>query len=73
MHGITPLSILRRTVRVGGVSLGGTMPGFGEKLKSHQVDDILAWVQSHWSDEIYRVWHERSEQASKPIQPINKG
>ena len=27
-----PLSILRRTVSVGGVPLGGTMPGFGEKL-----------------------------------------
>ena len=68
-----PLSILRRTVRVGGVPLGGTMPGFGEKLNSGQVDDILAWVQSHWSDEIYRVWHERNKQASKTIQPINKG
>lgn len=68
-----PLSILRRTVRVGGVPLGGTMPGFGEKLNSGQVDDILAWVQSHWSDEVYRVWHERNEQASKSIQPINKG
>ncbi|PLY12704.1 MAG: cytochrome C oxidase Cbb3 [Sedimenticola sp.] len=68
-----PLSILRRTVRMGGVPLGGTMPGFGNKLNSGQVDYILAWVQSHWSDEIYRVWHERNEQASKPIQPINKG
>ncbi|MCB1750630.1 MAG: cytochrome c [Gammaproteobacteria bacterium] len=68
-----PLSILRRTVRVGGVPLGGSMPGFGDKLNSRQIDDILAWVQSHWSDEIYRVWHERNEQSGKPIQSINKG
>ena len=39
-----PLSILRRTVRVGGVPLGGTMPGFDDRLNSQQIDDILAWV-----------------------------
>jgi mono/diheme cytochrome c family protein len=55
------------------VPLGGTMPGFGEKLNSREVDEILAWVQSHWSDEIYRIWYERNEQASKPIRPLNKG
>lgn len=56
------LSVLRRTIRLGGVRLGGTMPGFADKLNSEQIDDILAWVQSHWSDEIYRVWHQRNAQ-----------
>ena len=60
-----PLSVLRRTVRVGGVPLGGTMPGFSAKLDSDQIDHTLAWVQSHWSDDIYRVWHQRNAQASK--------
>lgn len=68
-----PLSVLRRTVRLGGVPLGGSMPGFADKLNPEEIDAILAWVQSHWSDEIYRVWHERDVQASKPIQPISKG
>lgn len=68
-----PLSVLRRTVRLGGVPLGGSMPGFADKLNPKEIDAILAWVQSHWSDEIYRVWHERNVQASKPMQPINKG
>ncbi|MCU7815854.1 MAG: cytochrome c [Candidatus Thiodiazotropha sp. (ex Lucinoma kastoroae)] len=68
-----PLSILHRTVRVGGVPLGGTMPGFAETLNTEQINDILAWVQSHWSDEIYRIWHERNAQANKPMQPIKKG
>ncbi|MCU7876492.1 MAG: cytochrome c [Candidatus Thiodiazotropha sp. (ex Lucinoma borealis)] len=68
-----PLSILHRTVRVGGVPLGGTMPGFAETLNTEQINDILAWVQSHWSEEIYRIWHERNAQANKPMQPIKKG
>lgn len=62
-----PMSVLRRTVRVGGVPLGGTMPGFSGKLNGQQIDDILAWVQSHWSDEVYRIWHDRNAQANKTL------
>ncbi len=51
-----PLPVLRRTVRMGGVPLGGSMPGFADKLNSQQIDDILAWVQSHWPEEIYKAW-----------------
>lgn len=68
-----PLPVLRRTVRIGGVPLGGTMPGFADKLNEQQIDDIFAWVQSHWSDEIYTIWHERNLQAGKPLQPLKKG
>ena len=67
-----PLSVLRRVVRVGSVPMGGTMPGFADKLNTEQIDDILAWVQSHWSDEIYRVWHKRNAQISKSRQQIKK-
>lgn len=54
-----PLSILRTVVVRGGAPVGGSMPPFGDKLDTQQIDAILAWVQSHWSDEIYRIWHER--------------
>ncbi|MCG8047279.1 MAG: cytochrome c [Candidatus Thiodiazotropha endolucinida] len=66
-----PLSVLRRTVKFGGIPLGGTMPGFGEKLKPQQIDDILAWVQSNWSDEIYAIWYERDQQAGTLL-PLQK-
>jgi mono/diheme cytochrome c family protein len=68
-----PLSVLRRTVRIGGVPLGGTMPGFADKLSAEQIDDILAWVQTHWSDEIYRIWHERNTQSESRLPSIKKG
>lgn len=57
-----PLKILRRVVNKGGVPLGGAMPGFEGKLSHRDVDDVLAWVQSNWSDEIYKLWYERNEQ-----------
>jgi len=57
-----PLSTLRRTVIEGGVPLGGNMPGFGDQFNSEQIDDILSWIQSHWSDEIYSIWNEQNAQ-----------
>ncbi len=68
-----PLSVLRRSVRIGGVPLGGTMPGFADKLTAEQIDDILAWVQTRWPDEIYRIWHERNIQAGSRLPSIKKG
>jgi len=68
-----PLAILRRTVRIGGVPLGGSMPGFADKLNAQQIDDILAWVQSHWPEKIYEAWDRMNNQAAKPPQSINKG
>jgi mono/diheme cytochrome c family protein len=60
-----PLSVLRRTVHRGGIPLGGTMPAFGDKLNADEIDAILAWVQSNWSDEVYNAWHGRDQQARR--------
>ncbi len=60
-----PLSILRRTVRMGGVPLGGSMPGFGDRLGVEEIDAILAWVQSNWPDEVYAAWNENNLRASR--------
>ena len=65
-----PLTVLRRTVRIGGVPLGGSMPAFADILNAQEIDDILAWLQSHWSDRIYAVWHERDQQARRPVQAL---
>lgn len=59
-----PLAMLQRTVSIGGVPLGGSMPAFGDKLNKDEIDAILAWVQSHWSDQIYAFWRERDAQST---------
>lgn len=61
---------LRTVVRRGGIPIGGSMPGFAEKLSQDEIDAILAWVQSHWSDEIYTIWHQRTIDASSGMQSI---
>lgn len=54
-----PMAVLRRTIKNGGVPLGGTMPAFGEQLKEQEIDSIIAYFQSQWPDEIYQVWDEK--------------
>ncbi len=58
-HGHTyhhKLDNLRRSVREGGIAKGGAMPGFTGKLSPQEIDEVLAWVQSLWSDDIYTAW-----------------
>jgi mono/diheme cytochrome c family protein len=62
-----PLDVLRSVVRRGGVPVGGTMPAFADKLSSREIDAILAWVQSHWSDRIYALWRQRDAAAGNRI------
>ena len=54
------LNALRRTVSMGGKRLGGRMPAFSEKLNEKEIDYVLAWVQSHWSDALYKQWLTRN-------------
>jgi mono/diheme cytochrome c family protein len=65
-----PMEILRTVVKRGGAPLGGSMPAFADKLDQVQIDAILAWVQSHWSDEIYAIWHERDLTTRGGLQSI---
>ena len=53
-----PLKVLRTVVKQGGEPVGGSMPAFADKLTDEQIDAILAWVQSLWSNEIYNLWLE---------------
>ena len=51
-----PLPLLRRTIREGGIKLGGSMPAFKDTLSAEEIDSVIAWFQSLWSDEIYARW-----------------
>ena len=55
--------ILRKVVREGGANFGGKMPGFMNLLTDQQIDNIIAWLQSHWGDETYRRWQIIDEQS----------
>ncbi len=54
-----PMNILRRQIRSGGVPVGGSMPPFKDTLSATEIDDVITYFQSKWSDRIYMKWEER--------------
>lgn len=54
-----PLSTLSRSIKNGGIPLGGTMPAFKDKLSDKEVLAVIAYLQSLWSDRIYQDWKNR--------------
>ena len=54
-----PMSVLLRTIREGGIRLGGKMPGFGQSLSEEQQLAAIAFFQSHWTEDIYKEWMSR--------------
>jgi mono/diheme cytochrome c family protein len=50
------LPLLQRTIQEGGAKFGGKMPPFADKLTAAEVDAIIAWFQSLWSEKIYKAW-----------------
>lgn len=53
------LGRLARSIKQGGISLGGVMPPFGDRLSDQEVLAAIAYFQSKWPDDIYDAWHQR--------------
>lgn len=60
------LDLLRRTVLEGGAKLGGQMPAFEGVLSAEQIDSVIAFFQSKWSDDIYQRWSGRFASTDLP-------
>ncbi len=56
------MEALRRTIDMGGIPLGGTMPSFQERLSEREKKAVLAHIMSLWPDEIYKAWKKRNPQ-----------
>ncbi len=54
-----PMGILKRTIDIGGVPLGGKMPAFKGKLNNEEKEASIAFFQSFWSDKTYAAWLKR--------------
>ncbi|MCP4390431.1 MAG: cytochrome c [Gammaproteobacteria bacterium] len=54
-----PIDQLARSIKQGGVKLGGVMPPFGNKLSDQEVLAAIAFFQSKWPNQVYDTWHQR--------------
>ena len=55
-----PMKALRMTIRDGTQKIGGNMPAWGGKLSQQEIEDIIAWFQGEWPDEIYQAWYRQN-------------
>lgn len=53
--------VLKKTILKGTPPEIGSMPAWEGKLTEQQVDDVIVWIKSLWSDEIYDVWYKNFE------------
>ncbi len=49
-------SLLRNYIRQGGSPWGGIMPPIDSKVSDTEINTIIAYFQSYWSDAIYSKW-----------------
>lgn len=53
-----PLPLLVRIIQEGGALYDGKMPGFENRLSKAEQLATIAWFQSLWNEDIYRLWVE---------------
>lgn len=60
-----PRAWLKQMVFQGSPTGQGNMPAWGDKLSAQEIDDVVTYVTSLWSDAIYLQWLTKVEQAQK--------
>jgi protein-disulfide isomerase/mono/diheme cytochrome c family protein len=59
--------LLKKTILEGGAKLGGLMPPFGDKLSDQDIDAVIAFMQSKWTDDVYQKWASRNSANEIPL------
>jgi mono/diheme cytochrome c family protein len=55
-----PIGGLAHTIKNGTLEMGGSMPGWKDKLSDDEIFAIILWISSLWPDEIYESWMQRN-------------
>jgi mono/diheme cytochrome c family protein len=53
-----PTAVLRKAILEGSPPDMGDMPPWKDKLLGEEIDDVIVYIKSLWSDEVYRHWLE---------------
>lgn len=61
-----PTAVLLQVIREGSPQDQGKMPGWQDKLSEQEMQDVVAYIKSLWSDEVYRLWWKMEQQSLEP-------
>ena len=58
-----PTAVLLEMVREGSPQGQGNMPAWKEKLSEQEMQDVVAYIKSLWSDQAYQLWLKMEQQS----------
>jgi mono/diheme cytochrome c family protein len=61
-----PTAVLLEAVREGSPEGEGKMPAWKGRLTEQQMQDVVAYIKSLWSDEVYALWLKMERQSLEP-------
>lgn len=61
-----PTADLVEMIRDGSPGGEGNMPAWKDTLDARQIDDVVAYIKSLWSDEVYALWWTLERQSLEP-------
>lgn len=53
-----PTAVLLESVREGSPPGMGNMPAWKDRLSEQQMQDVVAYIKSLWSEPVYRIWRD---------------
>ena len=59
---------LKQKIHDGSAPGQGNMPPWGNKLTAEEIDDVVTWVTSLWSDAVYLQWQQVERAGLPPLQ-----
>jgi mono/diheme cytochrome c family protein len=61
-----PTAVLLEVIREGSPQGQGKMPAWQGRLTDAQMQDVVAYIKSLWSDEVYTLWSKMEQQSLEP-------
>jgi mono/diheme cytochrome c family protein len=61
-----PTAVLLEVVREGSPGGQGNMPAWKDTLSEQKMQDVVAYIKSLWSDEVYQLWWKMERQSLEP-------
>jgi len=54
-------AVLKNVIENGSKPDQGNMPGWKNKLSNEEIENVISWFQSKWSDQVYDAWYEMQQ------------
>lgn len=61
-----PTAVLLEVIREGSPPGQGKMPAWKGRLTEQEMQDVVVYIKSLWSDEVYKLWSKMERQSLEP-------